>query len=66
VRNEEIHVELQRIQRSLDNVLCHLEQLPVLDAEGEIQTLDDSLWRLRKIGRAANEQREELEEAPAP
>lgn len=63
MRNEEIHIELQQIQRSLDNLLRHLEQLPVLDAEGDIQTLDDSSWRLREIGRVAEEKREVVQEA---
>lgn len=51
MRNDQIHIELQRIERSLHNLLRHLEQLPVVDMQGDIQTLDDALWQLRDLDR---------------
>jgi hypothetical protein len=66
VRNDEIHVELQRIERSLDNVLRRLEELPVVDMQGDIQTLDDALWRLRDIEYIEEEEHVELEDVTVP
>ena len=69
VTNDELFNEIQEVKQSLAVVsrqLESLEHLPILDMQGDIQSLGDSLWRLQGAECAAGDQHEELEDAPAP